>query len=280
MPPIPQPKTALPFPRLEEPGWLPLWISATPFRHPFFLLMLAIPPLAHALHGLLSIVQEPFQGEFDGFLHGIKDWSWLISPMFVYCAWRKTLFVLNRRIHLDSRATRILIWLLIPFLALQLWWFQVGEAPTERHGFSPTIPRFFAGPAIGLAMGLLHVQAARQKSLLGFLTLVVALSWVIMPISLEMATWTSPRWGGGNNWFTVIPFLGSAANGLLFGLAMAKMMITSGLESAYLYLPFVLGCAFIEIKLRDLPLRSSLISLLGILAFLPFFHEWENYWID
>lgn len=267
-------------PPQEEPGWLPRWISATPFRHPIFLVALAIPPLAYALHALLSITLEPFHGDFDIFLHLVKEWSLLISPLFVWCGWRKLLFVLNRRPSRSAKASLVLTWLLLPYLALQLWWFQVGESSIQPHRFSPTFPAFLAGPLIGFAMGFLHVRQARQPSLLGFLAITISLAWALLPFSLEVDAWTSGGWDSGNNWFNVVPLLGSAATGLVAGLSMSKMMITGFFSSAYFYLPLLLGCAFLEIRLKRLPVRSSLITLAGILTFLPFFHEWENYWWD
>jgi len=204
----------------------------------------------------------------------------LISPMIAYCIWRKLLFLLNRRLRLKDKAITVLTAFLLSFLALQLWWFQFGEATIKPHNFSPTIPSFLAGPMIGLAMGFLHVRNARQQSLLGFLALAFSLSWALMPLSLEIDARTSGGWQAGNNWFDVVPLLGSAMEGLMVALSMCKLMITQGGSSAYFYIPFLIGCAGIEIRLRGLPLRSSLITLAGILTFLPFFHEWMNYWWD
>lgn len=259
---------------------MPRWISATPFRHPVFLLLLSLPALADALHAYLTITREPFRGAFDDFLHDILGWSLLISPVLVWCGWRKLLFVLVRRLRFRAKAAWTLAALLIPFLLVQFWWFHVGITPQEGHGFSPTLPRFLAGPAIGLAMGLIHVQQVRCRSLLGFLALTVSLGWVLIPPAMEMAMWTSPHWGGGSNWFTTIPFLGSTPDGLIIGLTIAKGAITDGLGTAYVYLPVLLLVAGIEIRVARLPWRSSLVTLAGILVFLPFFHEWENFWWD
>lgn len=258
MPPIPQPKTALP--RLEEPGWLPLWISATPFRHPIFLGVLAIPLLADALHS-------------------IKDWSLLIGPIFAYCAWRKLLYVLHRRLGLGSRTVWLLPSLFLALLLTQLLWWQFGEGSTEEHWFTSTLPSFLAGPLIGIGMGLLHVGSVRQRSVIVFFALLISLSWALIPISLEVAVLTPQHWNGQDNWFTAIPLLGSAANGLILGLSMMDLLHLRQL-SPFFTLPFLLGFTIIEIRLRGLPWRSSLLTLAGILVFLPFFNEWEYSWWD
>lgn len=94
-----------------------------------------------------------------------------------------------------------------------------------------------------------------------------------------MAVLTPQHWNGQDNWFTAIPLLGSAANGLILGLSMMDLLHLRQL-SPFFTLPFLLGFTIIEIRLRGLPWRSSLLTLAGILVFLPFFNEWEYSWWD
>lgn len=263
--------------RLTEPKWLPKWITETPFRHPIFLVVLLIPVVAFALHGALSITHDPFRNAFDDLLHGLFLWSFLISPMLFYCGWRKSLFLLNRRLRLSERCAWALTYLLVSFLLLQLYWFWAGTQHEAERGFSPMLPQFLAGPLIGITLGLLHVQQATKRSFLGFTTLVCSMAWLLFPVAATSSLLTDGK-GDGNNWFDAVPLAGSCADGLMLLLSMPYQSRIQ--DTPWTFLAFFVGILLTEAWIRKLPFRSTMLSFACFLAVLPFFDEWQHFWWD
>lgn len=266
--------------RLEEPGWLPRWISRTPLKHPAFLLLLAFPPLADALHGLLSITHEPFRNAYDDFLHDVIPWAYLISPMLCYCWWRRILFLIVRRTRLNDRGSLVLCGLLIPLLALQVYAFSLETEESSWRYYASTIPVFAAGPAIAFLLGLIHMQRRQKRSLHGFLALGCSLSWLLIPAMTEAAYLTAGQ-GGRNNWFSVIPFAGSAGEGLIFPYLIPLQFLPNQGSMGFVVCCLLLAALLLaEWRIRRLSLLSTLTTLATIVVFLPFFLEWSNFILD
>ncbi|MGB0953082.1 MAG: hypothetical protein ACPG31_07640 [Planctomycetota bacterium] len=236
-----------------------------------------MPSIAFALHGALSITHEPFLNDFDSFLHMVSAWTFFTSPMLAYCLWRKTLHILVRRSGLGDGGAWLLSYLLIGFLLLQLYWFYTGPQHDAMRGFSPTLPEFLAGPIIALALGVIHVQQATQRTFLGVVTLFCSLGWLLFPVAATASLLTDGK-GHDNNWFDAVPIAGDCADALLFGITLLFMGLT---QSSPWTLVFLLGGAMLlEAWIRKLPFRSSLVSIASLTAILPFFHEWEHFWWD